>query len=163
MDALRERYAMNFEVYFPEHRGVEALVRERGMNSFYQSIEARHACCHVRKIEPLRRALATASAWVTGLRSEQSVTRFGAESVELDLANNGLIKINPLVDWTREQLWEFIRARQVPYNPLHDLGFASIGCAPCTRALKPGEPERAGRWWWEQPEQRECGLHVAEE
>ncbi len=159
LDTLRERYSINFEIYFPERDAVEELVRQEGMHSFYKSIDARHTCCHIRKVAPLKRVLATASAWVTGIRSEQNVTRFNTQNVELDLTNGGLLKINPLVNWTHTQLWDYIKTHDIPYNPLHDQRFASIGCAPCTRAIKPGEPERAGRWWWENPEQRECGLH----
>ena len=162
LDTLRERYAIAFEIYFPNTRAVEDLVRSEGMHSFYRSIDARHTCCHIRKIEPLKRALSSASAWITGISSEQNVTRLDTQNVELDLANGGLLKLNPLVDWTRDELWAYIRAHDIPYNPLHDKGFASIGCAPCTRAIEPGEPERAGRWWWEQPDQRECGLHKKE-
>lgn len=161
MDALRERYGVDFEVYFPDTAAVEQLMRTRGANSFYASIDARRTCCNIRKVEPLRRVLRTAAAWVTGIRAEQSPTRLGAEALELDMANGGLLKLNPLVSWTREQVWERIHERDIPYNVLHDRGFASIGCAPCTRAIAPGEDERAGRWWWERPEQRECGLHPA--
>ncbi len=161
LDTLRERYDMEFEVYFPDTHAVEELVRSKGMNSFYQSIDARHHCCNIRKVEPLKRVLGTASAWVTGIRREQNVTRVSTDNLELDLANGGLIKLNPLVEWTREQLWDYIKTHDIPYNPLHDRGFASIGCAPCTRAIEPGEHERAGRWWWENPDQRECGLHPA--
>ena len=159
MDRLMDRYQMRFDVYFPRAEGVEQMVRERGPNLFYRSIDDRRACCHVRKLEPLSRALAPASAWVTGLRAEQSPTRTMTDAVELDMTHGGLIKLNPLVDWSREQLWDFLRAFDVPTNALHDQGFASIGCAPCTRAIEPGEDERAGRWWWERPDQKECGLH----
>jgi phosphoadenosine phosphosulfate reductase len=161
MDTLRERYGMNFEVYHPDAHALEQLTRAKGMHSFYESIDARKECCHIRKVEPLKRVLSTASAWVTGIRREQNVTRVSTENVELDLANGGLLKINPLVDWTRDQLWDYIKTQDIPYNPLHDKGFASIGCAPCTRAIEPGEDERAGRWSWENPDQRECGLHPA--
>jgi phosphoadenosine phosphosulfate reductase len=162
MERLRERYGLRIELYFPDASKVEALVRAKGPSSFYESIDARRECCNIRKVEPLKRALGTASAWITGIRREQSPTRAQTDPVELDLANGGLIKVNPLVEWTRTQLWEHIRDRDIPYNTLHDQGFPSIGCAPCTRAVKPGEDERAGRWWWEQPDQKECGLHPAE-
>jgi len=161
MEQLRERYGLRIELYFPDAAKVEALVREKGPSSFYASIDARRECCGVRKVEPLKRVLGTASAWITGIRREQSPTRAATDFVELDLANGGLVKINPLAEWTRTRLWEHIRSRDIPYNALHDQGFASIGCAPCTRAIAPGEDERAGRWWWEQPEQKECGLHPA--
>ena len=161
MEALRTRYATDFEVYFPETQAVEELVRAKGPHSFYASVEARRECCHIRKVEPLGRVLGTASAWVTGLRREQSPTRAQSQALELDLANGGLIKLNPLIEWTHAQVWEHIRAHDLPYNALHDQGYASIGCAPCTRAIEPGEDERAGRWWWERPDQKECGLHPA--
>lgn len=161
MERLRERYDLTIEAYFPDAGAVEALVRQKGPNSFYDSIEARRECCGVRKLEPLRRALSSASAWITGIRQEQSPTRADTPFVELDLAHGGLIKINPLALWTRQQLWDYIREHDIPTSALHAMGFASIGCAPCTRAIKPGEPERAGRWWWEQADQKECGLHPA--
>jgi phosphoadenosine phosphosulfate reductase len=133
------------------------LIRQ-GINGFYTSIEARHACCAMRKLEPLQRALAGATAWITGLRADQSDERAGIAFAAVD-PHYRLIKVNPLFDWTREQVLSFIREHGIPCNDLHDRGFPSIGCAPCTRAVRPGEPERAGRWWWEQEGKKECGLH----
>lgn len=165
VDRLRGRYGdrVRIEVYFPRHEALEALVSAEGPNSFYDSIEARKACCGVRKLEPLRRALAGASGWITGLRREQSVTRAETSAIELDPSHGGIVKLNPLVDWTEAQVWAHIRQHHVPYNALHDQDYPSIGCAPCTRAVAPGEDVRAGRWWWENPELRECGLHTARE
>lgn len=159
MDRCRTRYGIEFEVYSPDTKHLEELLRVKGPNPFFKSIENRKECCSIRKVEPLRRALQGQRAWITGLRREQAVTRFGLSKLELDLEHGGITKLNPLVDWTEAQVWEYIRANDVPYNVLHDQGFPSIGCAPCTRAVKPGEDIRAGRWWWESPEQKECGLH----
>ena len=145
-------------VVYPDAQALEQLVSAQGINGFYHSLEARLACCHVRKVEPFKRAIAGYTAWVTGVRREQSATRAQAQPVEWD-AENGLHKVSPLLDWTEEQIWQYIRARKLPYNSLHDRQFPSIGCSPCTRAIQPGESRRAGRWWWEQPESRECGLH----
>lgn len=153
-----ERYNIRIKVYFPEAAAVEQMVYEKGINLFYESIENRKLCCSLRKLQPLARALAPLDAWICGLRTEQSVTRIRTQHVEWD-ENNGLIKVNPLTEWLEEDVMEYIRKNDVPYNPLHDQGFLSIGCQPCTRAVKPGEDLRAGRWWWEQPEQKECGLH----
>ncbi len=158
LDATRQKYGLPIEVYFPDYRQVEEMVREKGVNLFYQSVENRKRCCGIRKTEPIRRALEGTRAWITGLRRDQAITRISLMPVEWDEQNNKL-KINPLYDWSEEQVWEFIRKKQVPYNALHDKGFPSIGCQPCTRAVKPGEDVRAGRWWWEQPENKECGLH----
>jgi phosphoadenosine phosphosulfate reductase len=152
------KYGVKLEVYFPEHEPVEKFVRENGINGFYESIEKRKGCCQVRKIEPLLRALSTLEVWICGLRQEQSVTRTGVRAVEWDEANH-LIKVNPLVHWTEKQVWDYIKSKQVPYNALHDKQFPSIGCQPCTRAVAQGEDIRAGRWWWENPEHKECGLH----
>lgn len=160
MDRVREKYGIKVEVMFPKAETVEAMVREKGMNLFYDSIENRKECCGIRKVEPLNRALRDLDAWITGLRRQQSVTRTAVAKVEQDEAHNNMVKINPLADWTRDQVGDYIKRHDVPYNKLHDLGYPSIGCAPCTRAVKPGEDERAGRWWWEQPESKECGLHV---
>jgi phosphoadenosine phosphosulfate reductase len=159
MEAVRQRYGLKLEVYFPQAKAVEAMVAEHGLNLFYRSVELRRLCCHVRKVEPLERALTGLEAWMTGLRREQAVTRAGVGKLEWD-APHGLVKINPLADWTWSQVWAYIRAHQLPYNALHDRGFPSIGCAPCTRAVQPGEDLRAGRWWWERPESKECGLHL---
>ncbi|MGA2079741.1 MAG: phosphoadenylyl-sulfate reductase [Holophaga sp.] len=157
--AVRDRYGMPIEVYFPRTESVQALVAAKGPNSFYQSLEDRKECCRIRKVEPLRRALAGAAAWITGIRADQGVTREGLRPFEWDAANGGLVKVNPLARWNLEQVWAYVREHQLPYNPLHDLGYPSIGCAPCTRAVAPGGDPRSGRWWWERPEHRECGLH----
>lgn len=160
MDATREKYGATIEVFFPQAEAVQSMVAEHGLNLFYHAVDFRKLCCGVRKMEPLGRALAGLDAWITGLRREQSVTRTAVHKVEWDDANK-LIKINPLVDWTLDDVWKYIRERNVPYNALHDRGYPSIGCAPCTRAVQPGEDQRAGRWWWEHPETKECGLHVS--
>jgi phosphoadenosine phosphosulfate reductase len=160
MDAMRERYGIRVEVFFPNAERVEKMVREGGLNLFYRSVEARKMCCDIRKVEPLNRALENLDAWVTGLRREQAPTRTDILKVEVDHGHAGIAKINPLIDWSHKQIWDYIRKNQVPYNKLHDQGYPSIGCAPCTRAVKPGEDIRAGRWWWENPETKECGLHV---
>lgn len=161
MDQTRERYPqLQFELYFPDPQALDALVKAQGVNGFYQSVEARRRCCDVRKVAPLGQALSGAASWITGMRREQSPTRSNLAHLELDLANGGLIKLNPLLEWTQAQVWARIRERELPYNALHDQGYPSIGCAPCTRAVAPGEDARAGRWWWEQPDQKECGLHV---
>jgi phosphoadenosine phosphosulfate reductase len=152
------RYGCRIRALYPDRAGVETLVARQGIDGFYDSVDARRACCAIRKIEPLRRGLATAAAWITGLRSDQSWDRAGVPFASGD-ADHRLIKISPLFDWPREQVVSFVRQHGVPYNSLHDRGFVSIGCAPCTRAVAPGESERAGRWWWEQQERKECGLH----
>ena len=157
--ALRARYGIPIEVYFPRTEAVEALLAAKGPNSFYQSLENRQECCRIRKVEPLGRALAGTSAWLTGLRREQAFHRGDLEPFEWDEANGGLVKVNPLVHWSLDRIWAYVRAHDVPYNPLSDQGYPSIGCAPCTRAVQPGEDARSGRWWWERPESRECGLH----
>ena len=158
IDKTNLKYGIKMEVFFPENKAVEEYVRLNGINAFYESIDKRKACCGVRKIEPLLRALSTLDVWICGLRQEQSVTRTAVQAVEWDEANN-LIKINPLVRWTEKEVWDYINANSVPYNILHKKGFPSIGCQPCTRAVAEGEDLRAGRWWWENPEQKECGLH----
>lgn len=160
LEATRAKYGINVEVYFPEAKSVEKMVNSKGVNLFYDSVENRKVCCHVRKIEPLKRAFSGLGAWICGLRAEQSVTRINTHKVEWDVAND-LLKINPLADWNEAEVWNYIRAHQIPYNKLHDRGFPSIGCQPCTRAITPGEDIRAGRWWWEEPEKKECGLHAA--
>lgn len=161
MDRIRERYGIAIATYCPEAAAVEALTRERGFYSFRRSVAERKTCCGIRKVEPLGRALAGLDAWVTGLRREQAETRTAVRQVERDPAHGGMIKINPLVEWTTDEVWQYVRAHDVPYNRLHDRGYPSIGCAPCTRAIRPGEDLRAGRWWWERPESKECGLHIA--
>jgi phosphoadenosine phosphosulfate reductase len=152
------RYGINIKSYYPDTTQVEEMVNTKGINLFYESIENRKLCCHIRKIVPLRRALQGMDAWITGLRREQSVTRTDLKIVEWDDAN-GLIKINPLLEWSETQVWEYIKSKNIPYNKLHDQGFPSIGCQPCTRAIEKGEDLRAGRWWWEMPDSKECGLH----
>ncbi len=149
---------LDFRIYYPDTKTVEEMVRTKGINLFYESVENRKLCCHVRKVEPLQRALANSDAWMVGLRREQAVTRMDLEPVEWDDANKK-IKINPLYDWSLGQVRDYIKKNNVDISPLHAQGFVSIGCAPCTRAIKPGEDIRAGRWWWEEPEQKECGLH----
>ncbi len=158
IERTRMKYPITLEVFFPDAAEVENMVREYGINLFYESAELRKKCCHVRKIQPLKRAFQGLEVWICGLRREQSVTRHDMQLIEWD-ASNGLIKLNPLIDYTEAQVWEYIKTNQVPYNKLHDRGFPSIGCQPCTRAIEPGEDVRAGRWWWENPEQKECGLH----
>ncbi len=152
------RYKIKVQVYFPNSEQVEQMVSEKGINLFLHSIENRKECCHIRKIEPLKRAFKGLDVWICGLRREQSTTRTSNQLVEWDEAN-GLIKLNPLIDWSEQQVWDYIKQNSVPYNVLHDKGFPSIGCHPCTRAIFPGEDVRAGRWWWENPETKECGLH----
>jgi phosphoadenosine phosphosulfate reductase len=152
------RYGVRIRVVYPQQAALEALVAAQGTNGFYDSPKARVACCQVRKVEPLNRALAGAAAWVTGIRSDQSNSRRAVEPVSVDL-DRGILKFNPLFDWTRDAVLSFTRSRNVPVNSLHARGFASIGCAPCTRPIRPDEPERAGRWWWEEGGTKECGLH----
>jgi phosphoadenosine phosphosulfate reductase len=159
MQKVREHYSVPLRVYFPASELVEDYVKKHGVNGFYDSVDNRKACCHVRKVEPLQRALAGKKAWITGLRREQAVTRGSLEVSSLDV-DHGLQKFNPLLDWTNAEVWEYIKANDVPYNALHDQFYPSIGCAPCTRAITPGEDIRAGRWWWEDPQNKECGLHV---
>jgi len=163
MDQIREQYGITIEIMFPKTDAVEQMVREKGLNLFYHSIENRKRCCRIRKVEPLNRALEGLKAWITGLRREQVVTRADVKKVDLDADHGGIAKLNPLADWTWPQVMEYVKQHQVPYNVLHDQGYPSIGCAPCTRAVKAGEDFRAGRWWWERPDQKECGLHVHQE
>lgn len=158
-EALLERYALTIDWYFPERRAVEKLEREKGLFSFRASLDNRHECCRIRKVEPLRRALSGKGGWITGLRRAQSVTRTELASIEVDQANGGLLKINPLLNWSDEQVWDYAKEHRLPVNRLHRQGYPSIGCAPCTRPVREGEHPRAGRWWWENPEHKECGLH----
>ena len=158
MQRAMETYRRKVRVYSPQHDALESFVRVNGINGFYESIAQRKGCCEVRKLEPLKRALAGKNAWITGLRREQSVTRQTLEEVSFD-ETQGLWKFNPLASWSIEDVWSYIRSRDVPYSALHDRGYPSIGCAPCTRAVEPGEDVRAGRWWWEASAGRECGLH----
>lgn len=165
MERIREKYGIKIEVFFPDPRDVEEMVNEHGPNLFYRSVEFRQLCCHVRKVRPLERALSQLDAWITGLRRGQSITRKEIKKVEederyFDGQRRVLLKLNPLADWTEKDVWEYIRKNSVPYNSLHDRNYPSIGCAPCTRPVQPGEDIRAGRWWWETPEKKECGLHV---
>jgi phosphoadenosine phosphosulfate reductase len=158
-DALVERYNLAIDWYVPKHEDVEQLERAEGLFSFRESLDKRHACCRIRKVEPLSRALKGLSGWVTGMRREQSVTRNDLKAIEPDALNGGIIKINPLIDWSEEQLISYTDGQRLPKNRLYSQGYRSIGCAPCTRAAQPGEDARAGRWWWEDPEHKECGLH----
>ncbi|NOX84766.1 MAG: phosphoadenylyl-sulfate reductase [Chlorobi bacterium] len=158
LDRTINKYGIRIQVYFPDASEVEKMVYERGINLFYESIENRKLCCAVRKLKPLSRALNGLDAWITGLRKEQSESRNNLKVVEWD-KNNGLVKINPLLYWSEEEVRDYIDAHNIPYNPLHDKGYPSIGCHPCTRAVEPGEEIRAGRWWWENAEAKECGLH----
>lgn len=159
MGKVQEHYGLKLKVYYPQHEPLETFVRGEGINAFYNSVELRKACCHIRKVEPLQRALAGNKAWITGMRAQQSATRDGLPIEQFD-EGNGLMKFNPLSEWKERDVWAYIRIHDVPYNKLHDQFYPSIGCAPCTRATSPGEDIRAGRWWWENPETKECGLHV---
>jgi phosphoadenosine phosphosulfate reductase len=159
MGDVESAYNTKPVVFFPKHEAVEDYVRTKGINAFYESIDLRKACCYMRKVEPLQRALSGKQAWVTGMRAEQATTRSSLPTREYD-AGNKLEKYNPLSDWTEQEVWAYIRMFDVPYNELHDQFYPSIGCAPCTRAVAIGEDVRAGRWWWEDPQNKECGLHV---
>ena len=163
IDRVREHYGKAIEVVFPAAARVEAMTREHGMNLFYDSIEHRKLCCRVRKVEPMRRYLADLDAYVTGLRRDQNLNRRETPKVELDVGTGGLLKINPIADWSRERVMEYVAEHRVPINRLHSQGFPSVGCGPCTRAVRPGEDPRAGRWWWENDETKECGLHLPDE
>jgi phosphoadenosine phosphosulfate reductase len=158
IDRTNSRYKIKIDVMFPDYHEVENMVKTHGINLFYKSIELRKHCCQLRKLNPLKRALEGKEAWFTGLRREQSVTRVDMQIVEWD-DNSGMLKINPLIEWSEKDVWDFIEANKIPYNPLHDKGYPSIGCQPCTRAVEEGEDIRAGRWWWENPDTKECGLH----
>jgi phosphoadenosine phosphosulfate reductase len=161
LDRIKEKYGHEIALYKPEPEAIDAYVKRNGLNAFYDSIDMRKECCRIRKVEPLNRALAGNKAWVTGQRRAQSTTRAALDVQEHDDAH-GMTKFNPLAAWSEEDVWNYIRANDVPYNPLHDKGYPSIGCEPCTRAIQPGEDVRAGRWWWENPETKECGLHVVD-
>lgn len=160
MDQIRKRYNINIEVTFPDAQEVTEMVRVNGMNLFYESAGNRKLCCGIRKVHPLNKMLATLDGWITGLRSDQTQNRGNAKKIEIDEQHNDMIKINPIIDWTWKQTWDYIKANNIPYNKLHDKGYPSIGCEPCTRAIKPGEDLRAGRWWWENQSDKECGLHM---
>jgi phosphoadenosine phosphosulfate reductase len=159
MDKVCERYAINVDVYFPDTQAIQELVHDHGHNGFYDSVEVRKTCCQVRKVEPLQRALKGRDAWITGLRRQQSPTRENLRDTTWDETWQ-LQKLNPLLEWSHQDVWAYVVEFDVPYNALYDSGYASIGCAPCTRAIADGEDIRAGRWWWEAPESRECGLHT---
>jgi len=159
LQRTNNKYKIKIEVFFPDNNKVEKMVNSKGINLFYESIENRKECCHVRKMEPLARAFKGLEVWICGLRREQSVTRTDIQLVEWD-SNNNLIKVNPLISWTENDLWAYIKENHVPYNELHDKNFPSIGCQPCTMSVKPGSDVRSGRWWWENPEHKECGLHA---
>lgn len=159
LETIKERYAYDVVRYTPDTVAVESYVQNYGLNGFYDSVDLRKECCRIRKVDPLNRALGGNTAWVTGQRRSQSATRAELHVQEIDAAH-GMTKFNPLADWSEEDVWNYIRAHNVPYNPLHDRGYPSIGCEPCTRAIQPGEDVRAGRWWWENPESKECGLHI---
>jgi phosphoadenosine phosphosulfate reductase len=158
MQEVRQNYSIPLKIYFPANDPVEKYIAEHGVNGFYDSIENRKDCCYIRKVEPLKRALLDMKAWVTGLRRDQAVTRGHMEVTSFD-SDHGMLKINPLLEWSNADVWEYIKKNKVPYNKMHDRFYPSIGCAPCTRAVTPGEDIRSGRWWWENPENKECGLH----
>ena len=157
LDRVERRYDRRIKVYYPDSASVEAWVQENGINGFYAGLEERQSCCHIRKVEPFKRAVAGYKAWLTGVRREQSAERAKGDALSWD-DRYEMWKVSPLLDWTEADIWAYIRARNLPYNPLHDKGYPSIGCAPCTRAVEPGADPRSGRWWWENPETRECGL-----
>ena len=163
MDRVRDRYDKEIEVIFPEAEAIQKMVRSKGMNLFYESIENRQLCCRIRKVEPLNRYLSTLDAWVSGLRRDQNVTRKDTAKVEIDYIHGGIVKVNPIADWSRDDILGYVKAQNVPINRLHAEGYPSVGCEPCSRAIRPGEDERAGRWWWESADTRECGIHVAGE
>ncbi|MGC4036919.1 MAG: phosphoadenylyl-sulfate reductase [Chitinophagaceae bacterium] len=157
-----EKYGNKIIAYYPQSELLQEFIEAKGPNSFYESVDNRKSCCHIRKVEPLQRALKGKKLWITGIRAEHSANRHDMQQVEWDATNN-VFKFHPLLYWTSEGTKEYIREHNIPYNPLHDKGFVSIGCAPCTRAIRPGEDFRAGRWWWEDANKKECGLHVHEE
>ncbi|MFZ6801543.1 phosphoadenylyl-sulfate reductase [Undibacterium sp. Di24W] len=161
LDRIKETYAYEVKLYKPEAEAVNSYVQQHGLNAFYDSVEMRKECCRIRKVEPLNRALFGNKAWITGQRRAQSTTRAELALQEDDVAH-AMQKINPLTDWSEDDVWHYIRSNNVPYNALHDKGYPSIGCEPCTRAIQAGEDVRAGRWWWENPESKECGLHVVD-
>lgn len=158
-EALLQKYGLQIEWYLPQTEALQQLERAKGLFSFRESIENRHECCHIRKVEPLQRALKNRAGWITGQRRAQGTTRKTLDAFEIDHAHAKILKLNPLYNWSDEQVWDHAGTHRLPVNRLHDAGYPSIGCAPCTRAIKPGEDIRAGRWWWESPEHKECGLH----
>lgn len=159
MQEVRARYPVPLQIFFPDAGQIEEYIARNGVNGFYESVELRKNCCHIRKVEPLRRALSGNRAWITGMRREQAPTR-GSLQISVFDTDNGLQKLNPLLDWSNAEVWEYLKQHEVPYNKLHDHFYPSIGCAPCTRAITPGEDIRSGRWWWEDAQNKECGLHV---
>lgn len=164
MDEIKNKYNIKIEVYFPNYEEVEQMVQQHGFNLFYKSLEFRRLCCNIRKVRPLNRIMKSLDAWICGLRKEQSVTRCGLKKLEyekrlIDGVEKEIIKLNPLIDWTEKEVWDYIKENNVPYNVLYDRGYTSIGCEPCTRPVKKIEDIRAGRWWWEDPDKKECGLH----
>ena len=159
MDIIQKKYQIPIETLFPDHLEVEKMVYENGINLMYQSVSNRKLCCEIRKVHPLKRILGTLDAWVTGLRRDQTFTRANTKKIEIDSSNNDIVKINPLADWTNDMVWDYIKQNGLTYNKLHDAGYPSIGCAPCTRAILSGDDLRSGRWWWENDLHKECGLH----
>jgi phosphoadenosine phosphosulfate reductase len=159
IDEIRRKYRIQIIVYFPEQNEVEQMVRIKGMNLMYESVENRKLCCEIRKVHPLNRALYNLDGWITGLRREQTIMRSDIKKIEIDYSHDNIVKVNPLADWTHEMVWDYIHKNNVPYNKLHDIGYPSIGCEPCTRAVNPKEDPRSGRWWWENAAHKECGLH----
>jgi phosphoadenylyl-sulfate reductase (thioredoxin) len=164
IEALRDRYpGLNLKLLAPNGDEIAAMVGRHGPNLFYRSVDNRLLCCQVRKVRPLTRHLASLDAWITGLRRDQWASRTNIRKVELDHDHGGIVKLNPLAEWAEDEVWDYVREREVPYNALYDQGYTSIGCAPCTRAIKPGEAARDGRWWWESGAPKECGIHCAVE
>ncbi len=161
MDRIRSAYDTRIEILFPNKNEVERMVNDHGINLFYKGRQNRILCCEVRKVKPLNRYLVGLDAWITSIRRDQTENRTSAMKFEMDELHGGILKINPIVDWSSEQIWDYVRKNKVPYNKLHDLGYPSIGCAPCTRAVEPGQDPRSGRWWWEKEANKECGLHFA--
>ncbi len=163
MEKTREKYNINIEVLFPDTAEVEEMVTSHGVNLFYKSVENRRLCCGVRKTNPLNGFLKTLDAWITSIRADQTQQRADSSKFEIDYLHGRMLKINPILDWTVDEIWDYVRKNDVPYNKLHDMGYPSIGCAPCTRAIEEGEDPRAGRWWWEQDSDKECGIHFSHE
>jgi phosphoadenosine phosphosulfate reductase len=161
MERVRQRYGIEVEVLFPERTAVEGLMQRHGPNLMYRAVDLRLLCCQIRKVQPLTRFLGQLEAWATGLRREQWASRAEVRKIELDHDHGGIVKVNPIADWTKDEVWDYIREHEVPYNSLYDQGYTSIGCAPCTRKIEPGQPDRAGRWWWETNGPKECGIHCA--
>ena len=160
MDIVRKKYNISIEVLFPDTKEVEEMVKEKGMNLFYESVDNRKLCCEIRKVHPMNKMLKTLDGWITGLRNDQNQNRSTAKMLEIDEMHDDIVKVNPLINWTYEQTWDYVKINNCPYNKLLDEGYPSIGCEPCTRPIKIGEDIRAGRWWWENDEHKECGLHM---